>query len=120
MNLGKSLTDLAFAPARVGLAVADAGLGVASGALGMAHRSLGESRDGVRQPPTSFASMLGVEDAVDRANRLARLMDEDQPLGRALAPGRPDRPAAAARRRGGSADRAGRRARPADRRRTAG
>ena len=33
--------------------------------------------------------MLGIDDAVERANRLARLMDEDQPLGRALMPGGP-------------------------------
>ena len=37
----------------------------------------------------SFAHMLGIDDAVERANRLARLMDEDQPLGRALAPDGP-------------------------------
>src|SRR4051794_27246708 len=86
MNLGRSLSDLAFTPMRVGLAVADAGLGVASGGLNIARKALGETRDGVRQTPTSFAAMLGVQDAVERANRLARLMDEDQPLGRALAP----------------------------------
>ena len=33
--------------------------------------------------------MLGIDEAVERANRLARLMDEDQPLGRALVPGGP-------------------------------
>ena len=36
-----------------------------------------------------MAGVLGLEDAVERANRLAKLMDEDQPLGRALAPGGP-------------------------------
>ena len=35
MNLGKSLTTLATAPARVGLAAADAGLGVAASAVAM-------------------------------------------------------------------------------------
>ena len=31
-----------------------------------------------------MANMLGIDEAVDRANRLARLMDDDAPLGRAL------------------------------------
>ena len=38
MNLAKSLTGLAFAPVRAGLAVADAGITVATGALDLAHR----------------------------------------------------------------------------------
>ena len=29
--------------------------------------------------------MLGIDDAITRANRLARLLDDDAPLGRALA-----------------------------------
>ena len=33
--------------------------------------------------------MLGIDDAMERANRIARLIDEDQPLGRALAPDGP-------------------------------
>src|ERR1700740_3186913 len=78
MNLGKTLSDLATAPVRVGLAVADAGLEVANSALGRARSGSG-----------SVTHMLGIDDAVERANRLARLMDEDQPLGRALAPGGP-------------------------------
>src|SRR4051812_21964441 len=78
MNLGKTLTDLATAPVRVGLAVADAGLDIASGALGRA-----------RSGPGSVAHVLGIDDAVERANRLARMMDKDQPLGRALAPDGP-------------------------------
>ena len=78
MNLGKTLTDLATAPVRVGLAVADAGLDIANSAVGRARSGSG-----------SVAHMLGIDDAVERANRLARLMDEDQPLGRALAPGGP-------------------------------
>ena len=87
MNLARSLTGLAFAPVRAGLAVADAGITVATGALDLAHRTVGEEKDGVRTGrPTSMAQVLGIEDAVERANRLARLMDEDQPLGRALAP----------------------------------
>ena len=46
MNLGKTLVDLATAPARIGLAVADAGLGMATGALGMAQRALGDAGTG--------------------------------------------------------------------------
>ena len=84
MNLGKNLVDLARAPVRIGLAVADAGLEVAGGALGIVHRTVGEN------PGTgSVAHILGIDDAVERANQLARLMDEDQPLGRALTPGGP-------------------------------
>ena len=89
MNFAKALTDLAFAPMRAGLAVADAGIGVAKSGIDLASRALGETSDDTRQTPTSFASMLGVGDAVERANRLAKLMDEDQPLGRALAAGGP-------------------------------
>ena len=70
MNLGKTLTD-GHAPLRVGLAVADAGLDIANSAVGRA-----------RSGPGSVAQMLGIDDAVERANRLARLMDKDQPLGR--------------------------------------
>ena len=29
--------------------------------------------------------MLGIDDAIGRANRLARLLDDDAPLGRAIA-----------------------------------
>jgi len=87
MNLGKTLTDLATAPVRVGLAVADAGLGIANDALGIAQRTLGVANSRARSGSGSFAHILGIDDAVERANRLARLMDEDQPLGRALTPG---------------------------------
>ena len=37
MNLGKTLTDLATAPVRVGLAVADVGLDIANSAVGRAR-----------------------------------------------------------------------------------
>src|SRR6201991_183174 len=89
MNLGKTLTDLAIAPVRVGLAVADAGLGIANDALGMAQRTLGEANTRAKSGSGSVAHMLGLDDAVERANRLARLMDDDAPLGRGL---RPDGP----------------------------
>ncbi|MDT5226550.1 MAG: hypothetical protein QOH94_343, partial [Mycobacterium sp.] len=87
MNLGKSLMSLATAPARVGLAAADAGVGIATSALGIAHRSLGEA--GMVPGSNPVAHMLGIEDALGRANRLARLLDDDAPLGRAIAPDGP-------------------------------
>ena len=87
MNLGKAVSDLATAPVRVGLAMADAGISVASGALGMAQRTLGETNSG--NGSAGVAHMLGLDDAVERANRLARLMDDDAPLGRALRPNGP-------------------------------
>src|SRR4029079_9316778 len=89
MNLGKTLTDLAAAPVRVGLAVADAGLGIANDALGIAQRTLGVANSRSRSGSGSFAHILGIDDAVERANRLARLVDEDQPLGRGRTPGGP-------------------------------
>src|SRR6202046_3636853 len=82
MNLGKSLVSLATAPVRVGLAAA-AGVGLATSALGMAHRTLGET--GTTNGSNAVAHMLGIDDAITRANRLARLLDDDAPLGRALA-----------------------------------
>ena len=83
MNLGKSLVSLATAPVRVGLAAADAGVGLATSALGMAHRTLGET--GTTSGSNAVAHMLGIDDAFTRANRLARLLDDDAPLGRAIA-----------------------------------
>ena len=119
MNLGKNLVDLATAPVRVGLAVAETGLDVANGALGMAQRTLGQANDRARAGSGSVAHILGIDEAVERANRLARLLDEDQPLGRAMVPGGPvDRLLAP----GGVVDKLtapGGRAGPADRRRTA-
>ncbi len=79
MNLGKNLVDLATAPVRVGLAAAETGLDVANGALGLAQRTLGQANSTARSGSGSVAHMLGIDEAVERANRLARLMDEDQP-----------------------------------------
>src|SRR5690625_740393 len=87
MDLGKNLAEAALAPAKIGLAAADAGLGVATAALGVTKRALGADGPGVST--NSMAGMLGLEEAITRANRLARLMDDDAPLGRALAPGGP-------------------------------
>ncbi|PQM48639.1 DNA-3-methyladenine glycosylase 1 [Mycobacterium talmoniae] len=72
MDLGKNLVAVATAPARIGLAAADAGLDVASTALGLVKRSLGEV--GTATSSNSMAHMLGLDDAIARANRLARLM----------------------------------------------
>ncbi|MBV8291986.1 MAG: hypothetical protein JOY55_09265, partial [Mycobacterium sp.] len=83
MNLGKSLASIATAPVRVGLAAADAGLGVAASALGLAHRTLGEA--GTPGGSNAVVHMLGIDEAITRANRLARLLDDDAPIGRALA-----------------------------------
>ncbi|MDQ2627086.1 MAG: hypothetical protein M3Y90_08800, partial [Actinomycetota bacterium] len=87
MGLAKQLIAVSTAPARIGLSIADAGLGVATAALGLARQSLGEPEP--HGPANSMAQMLGLEDAIARANRLAKLMDDDAPLGRALAPGGP-------------------------------
>src|ERR1700744_865528 len=85
MNLAKSIVSAATAPARVGLAAADASLSVASVAVGVAKRALGEGGTG---GTNAMTSMLGIDDALVRANRLAKLLDDDAPLGRA---GGPDR-----------------------------
>ena len=89
MNLVRSLANIATAPVRVGLAVADAGVGVATSALGVAHRSLGDA--GTTGGSNAVAHMLGIDDAINRANRLARLMDDDAPLGRLASDGPVDR-----------------------------
>ena len=87
MNFAKGIVSLATAPARLGLAAADASLNIASVAVGVAQRALG----GVEGDSATgaVASMLGIEDTIIRANRLARLLDDDAPLGRAVAPDGP-------------------------------
>lgn len=37
----------------------------------------------------AMISLLGLDETVERANRLTAMMDEDAPLGRAMAPGGP-------------------------------
>ena len=44
---------------------------------------------GVPMGPSSVAQVFGLEDTISRANRIAQLVDEDAPLGRALAPDGP-------------------------------
>ena len=80
--------DLATAPVRVGLAVAEPGFRWPT-ARSAWRSAPSAKRNGDRNGSASFAHMLGLDDAVERANRLARLMDDDAPLGRALAPNGP-------------------------------
>ena len=96
MNLGKSIVALATAPARIGLVATEANLNLATAGLGLAKQTLGEGGGG----SNAMANMLGIDDALARANRLARLLDDDAPLGRrsrrrgpgpAAAPGRAGR-----------------------------
>jgi hypothetical protein len=86
MNLGKTLTDLATAPVRVGLAATQVGLGVVGGAINAVQRNLRGTNPMVGG---SVSSIFGLNDAMERANRLSRLIDDDAPLGRALAPNGP-------------------------------
>ena len=48
----------------------------------MAQRAWANRR---RSGSNAVANMLGIDDAIARANRLARLLDDDMPLGRAIA-----------------------------------
>src|SRR5690349_16542219 len=80
-----NLLALATAPVRIGLAAAEAGLGVAGGALDVAKRALGE--DGT--PTAGMPNIFAINDTVARANRIAAMMDDNAPLGRALAPDGP-------------------------------
>ena len=107
MNLGKNLVDLATAPVRVGLAAAETGLDVANGAFRLAQRTLGQANSTARAGSGSVAHILGIDEAVERANRLARLMDKNQPLWPRADPGRADRPIALTGRRGGQTAPAG-------------
>src|SRR5262249_9469437 len=86
MDLRKSIVSLATAPARVGLATAEASLNFASVGVRLAKQALGDGRDA---GTSAMTSVLGIDDAIVRANRLARLLDEDAPLGRAIAPDGP-------------------------------
>ena len=87
MDLAKALVGMATVPMRAGLAAADLGLGVAEAGIELAKRSLTDA--GVPMGPSSVAQVFGLEDTISRANRIAQLVDEDAPLGRALAPDGP-------------------------------
>ena len=87
MDLAKTLVGMATTPVKVGLAAAEAGLDVAKAGLELTRSTLGET--GVPTSPNSVAQMLGLEDAVAQANKIAALLDDDAPLGRALAPDGP-------------------------------
>src|ERR1700758_2238999 len=84
MNLGKTVATLVTAPARAGLTVAEASLAVAGAGVGLARRALGDTADPTISP---VANLLGIDSTIEKANRLARLLDDDTPLGRAVAPG---------------------------------
>ncbi|KCM14419.1 hypothetical protein W097_00792, partial [Mycobacterium tuberculosis TB_RSA189] len=60
---------------------------MAGAAVDMAKQALGDA--GGASGSTSMANMLGIDDTIARANRLARLLDDDMPLGRAIAPNGP-------------------------------
>src|SRR3978361_2079135 len=87
MNFGKALVAVVTTPVRIGLAAADVGLGIAGETLNVVQRGLSNGTASTGR--SSFAHMLGLEEAVERANRLAHLMVDDPPLGRALAPDGP-------------------------------
>ena len=82
MHLGKSIVAVATTPARIGLAATEASLNLAGAGLSLAKQALGDN-GGSRS--NAMANMLGIDDALARANRLARLLDDDMPLGRAIA-----------------------------------
>ncbi len=88
MDLGKNLVNLAFAPVRAGAAVAEAGLGIAENVIGRARRTADEAS---KQAAPVVLQTLGLGDTVDGVNKVARvaneLLDDDAPLGRAIAPG---------------------------------
>lgn len=86
MDVGKGFAALVTMPARAGLAVAEASLEVASVGVGLARKALGDSGD---RPQTSVAGLLGLDSTIEKANRLADLLADDTPMGRALAPGGP-------------------------------
>lgn len=84
MDFAKLLVDIAVTPLRIGLAAADAGLEVAEATVDLAKRGLGDVT--VPTAGESVAHLLGLQETIERANRLAAILDEDAPMGRALAP----------------------------------
>lgn len=84
MDLAKALTEIAAVPVKVGLVLADTGLGLA---VDLTKATLGD--EAVPAARDSLIRLLGLDETIDRANRLASLMDDDAPLGRALAPDGP-------------------------------
>ncbi len=78
--------NLVFVPVRVGLAATEAGVGVASGALDLARRTIDDVGSQARP---AVVHVLGLDETIARANRIAKvadtLLDDQAPLGRALA-----------------------------------
>ncbi|AKC37771.1 Uncharacterised protein [Mycolicibacterium phlei] len=96
------LVSLITAPLRISLAVADTGLAVAAKAIDTGREILaelpdGEPHDGRRDAPgaglvgtvESLLGMAGRKSPLQSAMKVAELMEEDKPLGRALRPGGP-------------------------------
>jgi hypothetical protein len=81
MDLGKAFVAVVTVPAKVGLAVADAGLDITNSALTLAQKAM---QDAGLQTSPAVSRLLGL-DALERANRIAALLNDDTPLGRALA-----------------------------------
>lgn len=84
MDLGKALLNVAAVPVKVGLVLADAGLGLA---VDLTKVTLGA--DAVPAARDAMISLLGLDEIIERADRMTAMMDEDAPLGRAMAPGGP-------------------------------
>ena len=87
MDLAKALVGMATVPMRAGPRRGRPGSRVAEAGIELAKRSLTDA--GVPMGPSSVAQVFGLEDTISRANRIAQLVDEDAPLGRALAPDGP-------------------------------
>ncbi|WP_164909648.1 hypothetical protein [Mycobacteroides franklinii] len=96
------LVSLITAPLKISLAVADTGLAVASKAIDTGREILAELPDG--QPHDgqgdaagaglvgaveSLLAMVGRKSPLHSAMKVAELMEEDKPIGRALRPGGP-------------------------------
>ena len=92
MNFGDALVNLATAPLRIGLAATQVSLEVANEVIEVAKRATGEV-PGVIGGSTAMVHMLGLDETVARAQRIAKLADgllaEDAPLTQAMSPGGP-------------------------------
>ena len=92
MNVGDALVNLATAPLRIGLAATQVSLEVANEVIEVAKRATGEV-PGVIGGSTAMVHMLGLDETVARAQRIAKLADgllaEDAPLTQAMSPGGP-------------------------------
>ena len=76
MDLGKALSDLAATPFKI----ASVGLEIAGDTVTAVQRGLNGSGPAIVAP--SMSRIFGFDDALSRAGRLTRLIDDDAPLGR--------------------------------------